>query len=228
MGGPDRLAPDDTGQAERGHQPPGLIPPDLGALAAQGPPQLAHAVHPEVGGMDSGDVGLQCLITDGSRGRWPALGRIVGRWGDRQDLADRLDPEGRPVLVDVVAHLLERRSSSAPKKAAALLQDLAGPAELFVLPLELAHPDPFLGRETGPGAPVDLGLADPGAERLGADAELVGDAADDALVVAVVLHGLGDHAHGPFLDLSWIATRAWVSAGVGHGLHLPSKEWSLH
>src|SRR5664280_187040 len=115
-----------------------------------------------------------------------------------------------------------------PEESRRALEDLVGPPELLVLPFELAHPDPFLGRETGASAPVDLGLLDPVAEGLGADPELAGDAGDDALVVAVPLDGLLDHPDRAFLDLSWIATRAWVSVGVGHGLHLPSKRWSLH
>ncbi len=50
------------------------------------------------------------------------LGRVVGGRGDRQLLADRLDPETLLVSVDVGDHLRVRRSSSAPKKAAALFR----------------------------------------------------------------------------------------------------------
>jgi hypothetical protein len=46
-------------------------------------------------------------------------GGVVGGGGDRQHPADRLDPEPVPVLVDGGDHLLGRRSSSAPKSAAA-------------------------------------------------------------------------------------------------------------
>jgi hypothetical protein len=46
-------------------------------------------------------------------------GGVVGGWGDRQQLADRLDPEPVLVGVNVGEHLGGRRSSSAPKKAAA-------------------------------------------------------------------------------------------------------------
>ena len=41
----------------------------------------------------------------------------------------------------------------------------------------------LLGRETGPGAAVDLGLVDPLAEGLGADARLAGAAGDDTLAL---------------------------------------------
>src|SRR6266545_2752911 len=47
---------------------------------------------------------------------------VVGGRGDRQQLADRLDPEPVLVGVDVGDHLLGRRSSSAAKKAEALLR----------------------------------------------------------------------------------------------------------
>jgi len=53
---------------------------------------------------------------------WPraACAWRRSRWtGDRQQLADRLDPEPVPVGVDEGDHMLGRRSSSAPKKAAA-------------------------------------------------------------------------------------------------------------
>src|SRR3970282_708455 len=48
-------------------------------------------------------------------------------------------------------------------------------AELAVLPLELLHPGPLLGRQPRPLAAVDLGLVDPLAQGLGADPELAGD-----------------------------------------------------
>src|SRR5207244_9306170 len=56
---------------------------------------------------------------------WPAVGIAlpgfelgVQRRGDRQDRADRLDPELLPVLVDEPDHHLARRSSSAFAKYA--------------------------------------------------------------------------------------------------------------
>src|ERR1019366_1129104 len=88
----------------------------------EGPPQLAHAIHAEVGSMDSGDLALQFLVPDRAGREWPGLRGVIARWGDCQDLADRLDPEGGPVGLDVSGHFCERRSNSAPKKAAALLR----------------------------------------------------------------------------------------------------------
>ena len=55
------------------------------------------------------------------------------------------------------------------------LEDLVGLAELTVLPLELLHPCTLLGRQTRPLAAIDLGLLDPIAQGLRADAELAGD-----------------------------------------------------
>lgn len=42
----------------------------------------------------------------------------ICRWGDLQDLAERLDPEGIAMLVDEVLQDLSRRSSSAWAKNA--------------------------------------------------------------------------------------------------------------
>jgi hypothetical protein len=74
------------------------------------------------------------------------------------------------VLVDVADHRGERRSSSAPKKVAALLSILVGPAQLAVLALQALDPIALLVRQPAALAGVDLGLTDPVAERLGADA----------------------------------------------------------
>jgi hypothetical protein len=66
-------------------------------FAVQLPPDLAGAVDAEVLGMHPGDLSLQLLVAQRpGRGR-PARGGVVGGRGDRQQLADRLDPE--PVLV---------------------------------------------------------------------------------------------------------------------------------
>ena len=86
------------------------------------PPDLAGTVDAEVVPVDPGDLSLQLLVSPSpGRGR-PTLGGVVGRRGDRQHLADRLDPEPVPVLVDVGDHLPGRRSSSAAKKAEALFR----------------------------------------------------------------------------------------------------------
>ena len=87
-------------------------------LAPQLPPDLAHAIDLEVVIENSAYLGLQGDVTLGSR---RSLGRIstpgdmsvIGRRGDRQDFADRLDPMRLAVIVDEGDHGLNRRSSSA-------------------------------------------------------------------------------------------------------------------
>src|SRR5215216_1533386 len=69
--------------------------------------------------MDAGDLRLQLLVAQRPGRERPALGGVVGGGGDRQQLADRLDPKPVLVTVDIGDHLVGRRSSSAPKKAAA-------------------------------------------------------------------------------------------------------------
>ena len=104
------------------HEASHLVTADLDALAAQLAPDLAHAVDREVRRVDAGDLDLQLLVTDRPAGRWPGAGRVVGGWGDLQDLADRLDPEDVTVSVDVARHRFAGRSSSAAKKAEADLR----------------------------------------------------------------------------------------------------------
>ena len=103
----------ETGDGAAGHDDP---------FAPQLAPELAGAVDAEVRSVDTGDLDLQLLVSQCSgRGR-PGLGVVVGRRGDRQVPADRLDPEPGLVSVDVGDRLLCRRSSSAAKKAEADLR----------------------------------------------------------------------------------------------------------
>src|SRR4029453_14655646 len=50
---------------------------------------------------------------------------VVGGRGDRQHLADRLDPVATPVIVDEGDHVLDRRSSSAGAKYAEALRRIS-------------------------------------------------------------------------------------------------------
>src|SRR4029453_3492424 len=50
---------------------------------------------------------------------------VVGGRGDRQHLADRLDPVATPVIVDEGDHVLDRRSSSAWAKYAEALRRIS-------------------------------------------------------------------------------------------------------
>ena len=77
--------------------------------------------------------------------------RMIGRWGDRQHPADRLDPIRPAVIVDEGDHGLCRRSSSAwAKYALRLAQDLVGLAKLAVLPLQRLEPGCHVA-SSGPG-----------------------------------------------------------------------------
>ena len=78
---------------------------------------------------------------DGSPRAAPAgalCGVVAGR-GDLQHTTDRLDPEAVPMSVHVADYLCERRSSSAPKKAAAVFK-ISFAAQLLVLPVQLGDP----------------------------------------------------------------------------------------
>ena len=111
------LGPRDTAQAELIHEAPDVVTADVDVLAAQLVPHLPDPVDIEVRLVHPLDLGLHPRILQRSLRRWPGLGRVVGGWGDRQGLADRLDPEDGAVLVDEPRHRLEGRSSSAAKKA---------------------------------------------------------------------------------------------------------------
>jgi hypothetical protein len=67
---------------------------------------------------DAPNLDLQRGVLPGARrqlGRIVPLGYmgVVGQRGDRQDLADRLDPMRTTMIVDEGNHGLDRRSSSA-------------------------------------------------------------------------------------------------------------------
>src|SRR5919202_1439961 len=117
----DDLAADDAFQAQRPHEACDRAAGDLEALALQLPPELAHAIDPEVLVEHTLDLALEHLVSLGplaALGRIAALGGVLvvsGR-GDRQHLADRLDPVGLTMRVDEGDHGLKRRSSSALAK----------------------------------------------------------------------------------------------------------------
>jgi hypothetical protein len=93
-------------------------------------PDLAHAIDLEVFTPEALNLGAERLVaTLASR----APGRIrltrgllvIGRRGDRQYLADRLDPVGLAVGVDEGCHRFKGRSSSAWAKYAEALRRIS-------------------------------------------------------------------------------------------------------
>src|SRR5204862_7354438 len=102
----------------------------------------------------------------GSPGRWrrPAGGRSVRpRTGAVRPRSSRSPRKARVEL--------------AREESRGGLEDLVGPAELPVLPLELGDAAVLLGGDPWAAPAVDLGLADPVAQGLWADVELAGDPA---------------------------------------------------
>ncbi|MGY3146408.1 hypothetical protein ACVWYQ_003407 [Bradyrhizobium sp. USDA 3397] len=91
------------------------------AFALELAPDLAHAVDEEVLIEDAPNLDLQRGVVPCARrplGRIAPFGHmgVVGRGGDRQHLADRLDPMRPTMIVNEGDHGLDRRSSSAIAK----------------------------------------------------------------------------------------------------------------
>ncbi len=82
-------------------------------------------------------------------------------------------PKGVAVRVDVAGHRFERAVELRREESRCRLEDRLAPAQQGVLPFELLEVLTLFGRGAGAPAAVDLGLADPLAQRLGADAELI-------------------------------------------------------
>jgi hypothetical protein len=165
-----------------------------------------------VGTLDDALIGAVCerVRPAGNDGLiWPHRDALI--W---LDLADRLDPEGGALRVDEGGHLADRRSNSAPKKAAAALPDLVRPSELAVLPLEQLQALALLAREPCPPAAVDLVLVDPRPERLGADAELPGDPGHRAVSITALGDRLADHPYRSFSQLRRVAPLRRVPGAV--------------
>src|SRR5262247_1811380 len=113
-------------QPERSHQSFDATAGDGDAIPSELPPNLAGTVDLEVIIIHAPDFTRNLSIASKAR-RFPlrlSLSRflfVVGRGGDRQLLADRLDPVLGAMLIDEQHHHFGRRSSSAwAKKAAAL------------------------------------------------------------------------------------------------------------
>jgi putative transposase len=142
---------------------------------------LTHAVDREILGEHAGDLRLQLQVPARPRrqpGRVPSLSLalVVGGWGDRQDLADQLDP------IDDRGDRPRTRSSLEPavelrlgKIRGRLAQDLVGLAQFTVLTLQRLHPLGHVAWDTRPLAGIDLRLLHPLMQGLRHAADLLGD-----------------------------------------------------
>ena len=127
---------------------------------------------------------------------------VIGRWGDRQHLADRLDPIRPAVIVDERDHGLCRRSSSAwAKYADRLAQDLVGLPQLAVLPLQRLEPLALVRRRTRPDAAVALRLLHPLVQRLRRAADLARNRDDRRPARRMLALVIQHHPHRAGADL---------------------------
>jgi hypothetical protein len=114
----NRLAAHDALQTHGPHQPLDRATRHAFSLPQQLPPNLAHAINLEIVVEDAPDFLAQNRIAPRPRRALRGIAarrrmRPIGRRGDRQNLADRLDPVRLAMIVDEGDHGLNRRSSSA-------------------------------------------------------------------------------------------------------------------
>jgi hypothetical protein len=103
------------------HQPGDRAASGAEALPPQLTPNLTHAIDAEVLLEYAPDLDLQIGVAAKPVGQTGGIGSpgemgMISRRGDRQNLADRLDPVGLTMIVDEGNHGLNRRSSSACAK----------------------------------------------------------------------------------------------------------------
>ena len=96
-GGSDGFAADDPLQTHPSHQSRHRATGNIEAFALELSPDLAHAIDLEVLIEHAPNLDLQGGVLPGSRRPLGGIASprhmgVVGRGGDRQDLADRLDP----------------------------------------------------------------------------------------------------------------------------------------
>lgn len=83
--------------------------------------------------------------------------------------------------------------------------------QLADLSLELLHALPFVAGQTTTFTAVDLGLADPLADRFGADAQLASGVGHRSVAITTLGGRLGDQPDGALPDL-WVDTAAGTGA----------------
>jgi hypothetical protein len=126
--GLDDLATHGPTQSDLGHQPRHRATGDIEAFSSELMPGFAHAVDFKVGVPDPLNLGTQRCIPLLSRRRLGRIGtdgqmRIIRRWSDRQNPADRLDPIDAAMIVDKPDHRFNGRSSSVPLPGSGLLEN---------------------------------------------------------------------------------------------------------
>jgi len=120
-GGFDGFAANDAVQPNASHKPSDGAAGDVVTLPLQLSPDLAHAIDMEVLVEHPAYLDLHGDVASGA-GRQTVDVRafgddiIIGGWGNRQQPADRLDPEHRAVCIDEGNHRFSGRSSSAIAK----------------------------------------------------------------------------------------------------------------
>src|SRR5690606_14336445 len=129
-GGAYCLAPTRALQPQATHEPLHGTACYGNAFAVHLPPDLIGTVHLKVGLPDPLNVRNQPVIALGPRAAQfrvalPGGMAPVGGWGNLQHVADRLDPMGIPVLVDVGVYDFSLRSSSACAKKALAVRSIS-------------------------------------------------------------------------------------------------------
>ncbi len=112
------------------HQPGHGAAGDSDPLAPELPPHLADTVDLSVHFEHAADLGAQDGIPPDPRQPSARIGPlrkviVAGGWGDRQHLANRLDPVLRTTSIDERHHRCDRRSSSAMAKYAVALRRIS-------------------------------------------------------------------------------------------------------
>ena len=128
--GHPRAAPDDTAKAPLPHQPAHRAASHVNLFAPQLPPHFPRPVDLELLVPHPLDGGTEFVIALGPRRstrrvRLPRLLEEVGRRGDRQHAADRLDPVDVSMVIDEADHHFAQRSSSAWAKYADALRKIS-------------------------------------------------------------------------------------------------------
>lgn len=116
--GSQAFATDNAVQSRFPHQALHCAAGDVAPCSRHLPPDLAQAIDLEGLLEDAGNLGLQDQIPRRPRqqSQWivsPCNMFVISGRGNRQNLANRLDPMGCAIIVDKRDHLLNRWSSSA-------------------------------------------------------------------------------------------------------------------